>query len=161
MKALVVYYSLGGSTELIARKISRMLGADLFKLELEIKPCTTGYLRLFVIAKQVYLKEKPKLSSWPLTLEGYDTIFLGSPIWMGTMAPAMRSYIDIADLSEKTVIPFCTYEASIERYFKDLERSCPIVNFSLGMGFSFPKEGDSGALDEQIRVWLNNVKEGK
>lgn len=161
MKAIVIYYSLTGGTERVARSIHKIVNADLYPLELVVKPCVKGYLRLFVIAKQVYFKERPKLANGQINLEDYDIVFIGSPIWMGTLAPAMRSFLTIARLNEKMVIPFCTYEAGSERYFEDLHKISPMVKYILGMSFQFPKEMEEAELDEQVRVWLNNVKPSK
>lgn len=158
MKAIVIYYSLTEGTERVANSIHKVINADLYPLQLQVKPCVKGYLRLFVIAKQVFFKEKPLLVNGQVNLDAYDVVFIGTPIWMGTLAPAMRSFLAQARLNEKIVIPFCTYEASSERYFDDLHKISPMVKFILGMGFQFPKEVEEAELEERVRVWLNNVK---
>lgn len=39
----------------------------------------------------------------------YDIIFLGSPIWSGTIAPPVKTFLSGHDLSGKRIIPFVTH----------------------------------------------------
>lgn len=158
MKSIVVYYSLEGNTKLVAEKIQQIFHSDVIEIKAKREPKAEGLLRLFHIAKQVYLKEKPLLLDEVRDLSDYDKIFLGSPIWMGTMTPAVRSYVSQAKLCNKLVIPFCTYTEDSGHFFEDLRKSCPLVKFSFGMGFKTPKEVDKDMLEESVRVWLNNMK---
>lgn len=158
MKSIVIFYSMDGNTQLVAEKIQQIFHSDILQLKLVKEPPNEGLLRLFWIGKQVYLKEKPNLAELRRDFSAYDKIFLGSPIWMGTMTPAVRSFIAQAELSGKLVIPFCTYKESANRFFEDLRKNCPLVKFSFGMGFQSPKEANQEALEESIRVWLNNMR---
>ncbi len=158
MKSIVVYYSMDGNTQLVAEKIQQIFHADVLQLKLVKEPKKEGLLRLFCIGKQVYLKEKPKLADAKQDFSAYDKIFLGSPVWMGTMTPAIRSFIAQAELSGKLVIPFCTYKEGSYRFFEDLRKNCQLVRFSFGMGFQSPKETNEEVLEESIRVWLNNMR---
>lgn len=158
MKSIVVYYSQEGNTQLVAEKIQQIFHADILRLELIKEPGTEGLMRLFTMGRQVYFKEKPALSEPIHDFSAYDKIFLGSPIWMGTMAPAVRSFVTQAELIGKLVIPFCTYKEDSYRFFEDLRKSCPQVRFSFGMGFKTPKVVQEEALEESIRVWLNNMR---
>lgn len=158
MKSIVVYYSQEGNTQLVAEKIQQIFHADILRLRLIKEPRTEGLMRLFSMGRQVYLKEKPALSEPFHDFTAYDKIFLGSPIWMGTMTPAIRSFVTQAELSGKLVIPFCTYKEDSFRFFEDLRKSCPQVRFSFGMGFKTPKAVQEEALEESIRVWLNNMR---
>ena len=51
---------------------------------------------------------RPEIGSQPADLSGYDTVFIGYPIWWGTMPKIMNTFLDACDLSGKTVMPFCT-----------------------------------------------------
>ncbi len=157
MKSIVVYYSLTEKTKAVAVKIQQQTHADLLALELEHSPCKKGYLRLLVIAKDVFLKRKPKLKNPPVDLGAYDHIFVGSPIWMGTMAPAVRTFLSSHNFMEKRVIPFCTCEDKPDRFFEDLRTTNPVAKYSFGMSFKTSEEVTQEMQDEKIRVWLNNL----
>ncbi|MNT64297.1 flavodoxin [compost metagenome] len=42
-------------------------------------------------------------------IAGYDTVFLGFPIWGTTVPPVVRSFLSAHDLSGKALIPFITH----------------------------------------------------
>lgn len=46
------------------------------------------------------------------SLESYDTIFLGYPLWWQQAPPAVYTFVENTDLSGKTIIPFTTSQAS-------------------------------------------------
>ena len=48
----------------------------------------------------------------PEDLDRYDTILLGYPIWWGQAPKILYTFTEQADLSGKTVIPFCTSGSS-------------------------------------------------
>ena len=47
MKALIVYYSMGGNTEYAARKTAAQTGADLLRLEPEKEYPSSGFRKFF------------------------------------------------------------------------------------------------------------------
>ena len=44
--------------------------------------------------------------------ESYDTVFVGYPIWWGTSAWPVDSFVKANDFTGKTVYPFCTSASS-------------------------------------------------
>ena len=50
----------------------------------------------------------PAISGEIENIDEYDTIFLGYPIWWGTMPRIINTFLDTYDLSGKTIMPFCT-----------------------------------------------------
>lgn len=42
-------------------------------------------------------------------LASYDVIFVGTPIWWGTIAPPVATFLAESDLTGKIIIPFCTH----------------------------------------------------
>lgn len=43
------------------------------------------------------------------TIDAYDTVLIGSPNWLKSVAPPVLSFLQQADLRQKTVAPFCTH----------------------------------------------------
>ena len=109
-KALVVYYSLSGNTRGVARKIASRLHADILEIYTE-KDYPDDYDVLLGLGKREtasgYL---PKLKPYRVDYTKYDTIVVGTPVWWGTIAPAMRSFLssNLAQLKGKNVYPFAT-----------------------------------------------------
>jgi multimeric flavodoxin WrbA len=56
----------------------------------------------------------------------YDVIFVGTPIWWGTMAAPVKSFLSEYDLAGKTVVPFVTHAGSgLGRSVSDIAALCP------------------------------------
>ena len=68
-----------GNTEKLAKMISELTGADLFKIEQKI-PYAADYNTCIQQAKEdLQAKARPELVSAPDSLDGYDEIYLGYP----------------------------------------------------------------------------------
>ena len=106
MKKLVVYYSWTGKTKLVATSISKILNADLGKIE-EVKE-RKG---LFGFIRGGYSAMRGRCSQikpFKFDLAMYDLIFLGTPVWALRPAPAINAFISRADLTDKKVVLFVT-----------------------------------------------------
>lgn len=117
-KVLVVYYSASGNTERVAKDIADAAGADLF----EITP-TEVYSdddlnwrnsdsRVSREHDDESLRDVPLTTTEVPDWDSYDTVFIGYPIWWGTMPRIINTFLDTYDLSSKTVLPFCTSGSS-------------------------------------------------
>lgn len=108
-KMLVVYYTRTGHTGLIARQISRALGADLFEIR-TADPCPEDYEEQVAVAqKQKEAGFESPLAAAVPDIGSYDTVFLGFPIWGMTAPAVIRSFLSKHDLSGKTLVPFITH----------------------------------------------------
>ncbi len=62
----------------------------------------------------------------PFGMEQYDTIYLGYPIYCGTMPMALFTLLEGVDTAGKTIRPFCTHEGSgMARSADDIQKLCP------------------------------------
>lgn len=105
-KTLVVYYSMTGNTEIVAKEIAVELKADLRKVE-DLKPyrgkivfLTGGFAALF--------NKNGKIKPVDFSVKEYDRIFVGSPVWAGSPVPAVNTFLTTADFTGKDVVPFVT-----------------------------------------------------
>lgn len=151
---LILYYSWSGNTRTVAGKIQEQAGGELFELEL-VHPYPRIYNACTDRAKQeIRTGHAPALKAMP-DLDGTDTVFIGSPNWWSTMAPPVLTFLRYADLSGKTVVPFCTHGGGGKgRYVNDVVSQC----------------GDSTVLDDlalygdggrvaasEIAAWLKRI----
>lgn len=59
-------------------------------------------------------------------LDGYDVVFLGSPIWYGTYALPVETFLKGNPLADKVVAPFCTHGGGgAGRFAADVRQACP------------------------------------
>ena len=103
MKNLVVYYSWKGNTEVAAKELSELIGGDLKRIE-ETKPRKS----FGMAACSAVFGLKSKIRPMDFSLNGYDSVFLGGPVWAGRSTPAVNAFLERADFSGKKVYLFVT-----------------------------------------------------
>ena len=57
-------------------------------------------------------KSRPALATEVPDMAGYDTIFLGFPIWWYREPAIIDTFLESADFTGKTIIPFATSGSS-------------------------------------------------
>ena len=112
-KTLVVYFSWSGNTEEMASYIAEQVGGDL----LEIQPKTaypTDYNECGNIAKvERDENARPEIANLPASIDEYDTIMVGYPIWWHTAPMIIGTFLENYDLTGKEIHPF-TQSASMD-----------------------------------------------
>ena len=134
-KVLVLYYSQTSNTKAIAQELAAKLGADTE----EIVP-VQAYDGDFNATIARCMKEKedsimPELNPIKANLSQYDVIFLGYPVWFGTMAPPMQAFVASTDLSGKKIVPFCSFgSGGLDSSVRDLKEEQPNAEILPGYG---------------------------
>ncbi len=147
MKSLIVYYSRRGenlvdgtvqtlelgNTELLAKILQKMTGADLHRLEPETEYSPNYYACIDQARQDLLKKVRPKLKNSPKNLEEYDVIYLGYPNYWGTMPMVVFSFLEQFDLSWKLIKPFCTHEGGgMGRSEHDIREICKSAKVAQG-----------------------------
>ena len=126
-KIAIVYFSQSQvqNTALVAKWIQKQVGGDLVPLEM-VTPYPEPYGETLKAANaERAAGTHPSLKPIP-TLDGYDAVFIGSPIWYGTYAAPLATFFDDNKLAGKTVAPFCTHGGGgAGRFFDDVKKACP------------------------------------
>lgn len=108
-KILIAYYSWSGATKAAAQAIQNATGGRLFEIELQT-PCPADYAECVAQArKDTKAGARPPLSAKTCDVSSCELIFLGSPNWCGTIAPAVATFLESHDWQGKTLIPFITH----------------------------------------------------
>ena len=118
MAKVIVYYSQGGTTDLVAKTLARNLNADLVRIH-DLKN-REGFKNRLFSSINAYRETKTDIVPARVDLRGYDTVYFGTPTWSGNPTPAILTIIDRCDLRAKDVILFATMdsnrgESNIER----------------------------------------------
>ncbi|MBQ3378751.1 MAG: NAD(P)H-dependent oxidoreductase [Clostridia bacterium] len=111
-KALVAYFSASGVTARLARTLKNTIGADIYEIKPEV-PYTRADLNWMDKNSRSTLEMKnrsfrPKMNEAPPSVEEYDTIFIGFPIWWYVAPTIINTYLECFDLTGKTIVPFAT-----------------------------------------------------
>ena len=107
-KALVVYYSFEGSTEIVAKAISDTYHLDILSIKPVIEIKSKGFTKYIWGGGQVVMGTIPEIESILIDLDEYDFIFIGTPIWAGTFAPPIRALLEDKKLHDKQIAYFYT-----------------------------------------------------
>lgn len=115
---LIVYFSSTGNTQEAALELAALTGADLARIErTEAYPADND---AFLALAEQEIKDgvRPAITvtlseGQPLTnLDGYDTIYVGYPIWWNEAPAMIASFLGAYDFDGKTIAPFCTSSSS-------------------------------------------------
>ena len=152
-KSLVVYFSKTGTTERIANEIKEITDSDILKIE-TVNSYPDDYNELVDIAqKEKNEKARPEIKTTVDNLDEYDTIYIGYPIWWGTMPMAMFNFIENTNLDGKTIIPFSTHKGSgLGSSVSDLKTALPNSTIKDGLACN------SSTTTAQIKNWIENSK---
>ena len=121
MKILVAFYSLTGNTKEIANAISGAAGGEMLEIKTK-KEIGKGPMRYFWGGRQVMAKETPELLHLAKNPADYDFIFLGTPVWAGNFAPAIKSFLKQAKLQNKKIALFAAHGGGPENVFELLKK---------------------------------------
>ena len=111
MKCAVVYYSKTGVTKRIADKIQAKFAADVYLVEPE-KAYGGFFSAVARVVGEKISRKGAALKTAVSDFAPYDIVFIGFPVWAGTVPDFLQEYIRKADLSGKRVIPFATASAT-------------------------------------------------
>ena len=148
---LVAFFSAEGNTKKEAERLSKILNCDLF----EIKP-TTPYTKgdlnwmnpFSRSSKEMHKKDsRPELLEKLDSIDKYDTIYIGFPVWWYTCPHIINTFIESYDLSNKTIKVFFTSGSTKEEVIvKSMNNLYPSLVTSV--------KRFNGISDEDIKEWI-------
>lgn len=169
--ALVAYFSHAGenyevgvieegNTAKLAKLIAAQTGAELF----EIVP-VVDYPRSYDECLEAATAEQREgarpayvgdVEDWA----GYDTVYLGYPIWWGEIPNIVYTFMENHDFSGKTVIPFNTHEGSGQSHSqRDIENTLPDATVLKGLAVrGATAQNDPGAAAKAVADWLEGLR---
>lgn len=154
-RILVAYFSRSGNTRVVAGLIHRARSTDLFEIR-PARPYPEDYEQTVEQARQESESGyKPPLEAKVPAIAGYDTVFLGFPIWGTTVPSVMRSFLSEHDLSGKTLIPFITHGGyGLGNSKSVLANDAPKARLLDGFVMEMDQERQT---TERVTSWLNDV----
>lgn len=155
-KVLVVYYSLEGHCQRIAQYLAKTYGFDILALQpvkdLDPNSASKHWMGRF----QVLFNQTVPLTNLPDTVGQYDLVLLGTPVWMGTYAPALQSFIAEVPLEGKQVALFTTYEKDAGDVFVKLQERLPSAEIVGEISLCIKGLSESD-FSERIDNWLYSL----
>lgn len=149
---LIVYYSLFNITEKLAMEIAAQTGGTLRKLIPDKNYSFNYNTAVKEVRNQISRGYCPELIFGNESIDGYHTIFIGTPNWFKTIAPPVLSFLRYQDFAGKTVIPFCTHGGGgFGQIEDDVRKECPRSKVLPGIAVN----GSVGP--EEVTAWLESI----
>ena len=154
MKTLISYFSATGVTRKVAEYLSEILSADLYEIE-PVEKYTQADLDWMDEDSRSSLEMKdqsarPAIREKDFSLEAYDHIIIGFPVWWYTAPMIIRTFIEENHLEEKKLDVFVTSGSSgVEKCLEDLKKEYPNLNWNKG------KRLTGSESEDEIRSWLS------
>lgn len=162
-KSLVIYFSRAdenyavgniekGNTEVIAEYIQDITGADLFKVE-PAKPFSKNYRECCKEAiEEKKQNARPALRKYLEDISKYEVIYIGSPIYCGTMPMCMFTQLERLDFTGKIIKVFTTHEGSgLGNVVSDVKKICKGANVLDSLAIRGSMVYDS---KEKVEDWI-------
>ena len=137
--SVVIYFSATGTTEGIAKRISKQSNSDIIKI-IPKEKYTSEDLNYNSDCRanreQNDINSRPEIEN-EIDISTYDIVFLGYPIWWGTNPKIILTLLDTYDFTGKTIIPFCTSgSSSIDNSVNELRNYNKQLTIKDGKRFS-------------------------
>lgn len=113
---LIVYFSATGTTKKVAQNLAKITGGDLYEIK-PVQAYTSADLNWHDENSRTSVemnnpKSRPEIITGDLSIQDYDTIYLGFPIWWGTAPKVVHTFLEQYDFSGRKIIIFATSGSS-------------------------------------------------
>lgn len=152
-KSIVVYFSRTGTTKPLAENIAKITNSDIYEIKAAV-PYTDDDINYNnnnsrANREQNDSSARPEIAGDRIDLSQYDTVYLGYPIWWGTIPRIINTFIDTYDLSGKTIMPFCSsHSTGISGSVSAIKQYCPDSEVKDGL------RGTGQTSETEIKQWI-------
>lgn len=158
MNTLVVFYSLEGNTKYIANALAGQLHAEILELSTAKKYPTKGVQKYLWGGKSVFMGEKPKLTNQNIDLSIYDNIVIGTPVWAGSFASPINTFIHQYNVKNKKVALFaCHGGGGAKKCFQKIKEALPDNQYIGEIEFQDPLKHNKDADYQKAMEWAKNL----
>lgn len=158
MHALVVFYSLTGTTARVARSLAAEMGADLE--EIQCPGYRPGFFGFWQAGYASWKNRAPEISPARFRPSDYDLLLIGGPVWAWNACTPVRAYLAREAPHLPTLGFFATAGgAGFEQAFATMERIAgrkPVA--TLALQASDFKQGRDQA---KVTAFAAALREGK
>lgn len=154
----VIYYSLEGNTDYIARQISEKTGAELIRL-VPKKEYPTGKVSKYIWGgKSATFGEMPPLDNSPIDLNKYDTIILGCPLWAGKITPPMNTFLNTYEIKDKNIaIYMCCLGGNTDKVIGLMEEKLASNKMLVHATFVEPLKNINSHLEASVMNFIQKI----
>ncbi|XKH57806.1 hypothetical protein LG293_06720 [Citricoccus nitrophenolicus] len=143
-----------GNTEVLTGLISDRIDCDVYRIE-AVEPYSDRYDP--TVARNTTEQDddaRPAIAGALPDLSGYNTVFVGSPLWNGQPPMIMATFVEAVDLTGIPIHPFVTYAVSglgaTADFYRDLNTGADL-RAGLAIRGEEVRDRDAGA---DVDQWL-------
>ena len=143
-----------------AEKIAAQIGSDLIRIVPVKAYPDSGFRKFFWAGKSAVMGETPALEPYTFKAADYDGIIFGFPVWAGTIAPPIRTFVkeNQAALSGKRIAAFtCMSGSGGEKALAKLKELLGRDSLEAELILIDPKDKPNPANDQSIRAFCEKL----
>lgn len=146
-----------GNLQLMAQVIQENKGADVFHIVVK-EPYDPEYDVMHDRAIEEQDKDiKPALTDKVDNLEQYNVVYLGTPVWSGSLPQPVVTFLSENDLSGKTIVPFGIHLGSrFGSMIEQIEDLCS--GATLVKGFTSSADTANDEVRSEFGEWLDELQ---
>ena len=153
-KALVAYFSASGVTGVVAEKLAKAVGGDIYEIRPAV-PYTKADLNWMDKKSRSTIEMndracRPAIEGAVADMAQYDTVFVGFPVWWYREPSIIDTFMEAYDFAGKTVVPFCTSGGSgLGDAGDNMQKLAPGSKVAAGRRFG------RGVSEGELKEWAN------
>ena len=158
MKTAVVFYSLDGNCALVAQGIKTRTEADLIQLYTEDEKQRGKAGKFFWGGGMVFMRKQPPLKPYTFDSSLYDLIIIGAPVWAGSPAPPIQTFISEAGLTGKKIALFVCHAGGKRDSLEKMKALLAANEIISETDFINPAKRDGDKVNRQIEDWIKGFE---
>ena len=157
MKTAVLYYSLDGNCAFVAGQIKSQLQADLIRLRTKNEKRRSFIGKLFWGGSMVMFHKKPPLKPYTFDPAAYDFIIIGVPVWAGSPAPPIQTFLSETKITGKKIALFVCHGGGKGESLEKFKALLAGNKIAAEADFVNPAKSGSEDVNRQIDLLINAV----
>ena len=160
MKKDIVYYSMSGNTDYVAKYIFDKIDADLIKIEPKAEYPKKGIKKFLWGGRSAVMGDTPALKKYEFDSNKYDYIIFGTPVWASSFTPSIRTFIkeNKEKLKGKKLAVFiCYMGGGADKAIEKLKKILEINKFDAELILIDPKDKKSDEKDKKIEGFCKKI----
>ena len=144
-----------GNTEVLARMVAELIDCDVYRID-AADPYPASYdVTVARNVREQNADARPAIANPLASIEPYDAVLLGSPIWNVRPPMIMTTFTEGRDFTGKTVHPFVTYAVSgLGSTERDYTASCRWARIAPGLAVRGEEVAQHRA---EVETWLREA----
>jgi flavodoxin len=153
----VVFYSLDGNCAFVAEQLKALLNADLLQLQTKDDKKRGKVGKMLWGVGMVFGRKKPPLKPYTFDPAAYDLIIIGAPVWAGSPAPPLKTFLSQTKISGKKAALFVCHAGGKGDALVKFKALLPGNETVAEADFMNPAKGSGEEVKRQIEDWVKGI----